>query len=91
MILRIKLLSIFLFSGMFFLLCSLQLPAITPEVLEAPQPVFNWLLDNWEAVALIVSETAALVSLKYSGIVKSVLAFLTACVKKKCFLNSTSK
>ncbi len=83
MVVRIRLISIILLSGLFFLLCSLNSVAQAPQIVEESQPVFNWLLENWEAVALIISESAALISLKYSGIIKSVLTFLTACIKKK--------
>jgi hypothetical protein len=83
MVIRIRLVPLTLLTIVFVLLCSLNSDAQTPQIVESAQPVLNWLVDNWAAVALIVSETAALISLKYSGIIKSVLAFLTTVIKKK--------
>ena len=48
-----------------------------------PHGVFSWLAENWQSLALIISEGASLVSAKYSGIIKSVITFITSCVKKK--------
>lgn len=83
MVIRIRLIQTILLTGLFFMLCSLNSDAQTPQFVESTKPVLDWLVDNWASVALIVSETAALVSLKYSGIIKSVLAFLTTVIKKK--------
>lgn len=87
MILRIRLFPLILLSGLFFLLCSLQAPGATVENFESSSGVFSWLIENWATVALIISEVSSLISSKYSGIIKAVLAFFTACVKKKCFLS----
>jgi hypothetical protein len=83
MVIRIRLVPLTLLTLVFVLLCSLNSDAQTPQFVESTKPVLDWLVDNWAAVALIVSETAALISLKYSGIIKSVLAFLTTVIKKK--------
>ena len=91
MIFRIRLLPLILFSGTFILLCSLQSAGTTPQNLDSTFSLFPWLAENWQTVALIISEVASLISVKYSGIFKSVLAFFTACIKKKCFLSSTLK
>lgn len=51
---------------------SLNLPAVT-----------DWLVSNWTSVALIVSEIAALISKKYSGIIKTVLVYIGTALQKK--------
>jgi len=83
MIIRVRLIPLTLLTLVFVLLCSLKSDAQTPQIVESANSVFDWLVENWPSVALIVSETAALISAKYSGIVKSVLALFTKVLKKK--------
>lgn len=45
--------------------------------------VMNWMQANWASVALIVSEIAALVSVKYTGIVKTILSIVGQLIQKK--------
>lgn len=51
---------------------SVNLPSLIP-----------WLEANWSSVALIVSEVAALISVKYTGIVKTVLSVIGQLIQKK--------
>ena len=83
MVVRIRLLQLILLTGLIFLLFSLPSSAQVIQTVEEKQPVYKWLIENWASVALIISETAALMSQKYSGIIKSILTFLTTCIKKK--------
>lgn len=45
--------------------------------------ILPWLEANWASVALIVSEVAALISVKYTGIVKTVLSVIGQLITKK--------
>ena len=45
--------------------------------------VLNWMQANWASVALIVSEVSALISVKYSGIVKTILSIVGQLIQKK--------
>lgn len=45
--------------------------------------VVSWLEAHWASVALIVSEVAALISVKYTGIVKTVLSVIGQLITKK--------
>lgn len=47
------------------------------------ESVLVWMQANWASVALIVSEIAALVSVKYTGIVKTILSIVGQLIQKK--------
>lgn len=47
------------------------------------ESVLNWMQTNWASVALIVSEIAALISVKYTGIVKTILSIVGQLIQKK--------
>lgn len=47
------------------------------------ESVLVWMQANWSSVALIVSEVAALISVKYSGIVKTILSIVGQLIQKK--------
>jgi hypothetical protein len=83
MVLRLSIWRILTLFLLFYLLCSFQDPALTPGNVAEKSGVFPWIVNNWQTLALIVSEVSALISVKYSGIIKSVLTFLGTCIKKK--------
>ena len=45
--------------------------------------VVDWMQANWTSIALIVSEIAALISVKYTGIVKTILSIVGQLIQKK--------
>ncbi len=47
------------------------------------ESVMTWMQTNWASVALIVSEVAALISVKYTGIVKTILSIVGQLIQKK--------
>jgi hypothetical protein len=69
------LLSIFGFS----VLCAQGSDVTIP----ADGVTLPWLQENWEVIALILSEVAAILSKKYSGIIQSLIVLLTRLIKKK--------
>lgn len=50
---------------------------------EEKKSVLEWVQANWAVIALIVSETAALLPTKISGIVQAVVTGISAIFKKK--------
>ena len=54
--------------------------------------IFDYLVTNWVSISLIISEVAALLSVKYSGILKSIISIGDLLFrKKKDSLNSSSR
>jgi len=47
------------------------------------QPIIAWIGENWVLVALVLSETAALLPTKYSGIIQGTIRFLGKLFEKK--------
>jgi hypothetical protein len=49
-----------------------------PDPVSQTRPVWDWIQTNWAVIALIASETAALLPTKINGIVQGVIRGLTA-------------
>jgi hypothetical protein len=71
----------------FAAICFLHVAAV-PSVevtLSSPESTspLTWLAGNWEKVALVISEVAALVSVKYSGFIKSAVSIFSSFFSSK--------
>lgn len=53
------------------------------EPVPGQSRILGWIVDNWFQIALIISEIAALLPGKYTGILKSLLNLIGEVLKKR--------
>lgn len=71
-----------LLSGLLLIfLCFLFFSFVPAEIVTGEISIIQFLADNWEVIALLVSEILALFSVKYSGILKGGVNLLGKWVK----------
>jgi hypothetical protein len=78
---------VFLLLACFSVVCAMHLFAL-PASTESfdpsvPTSVVDFLSQHWEKLALIISEVAALISIKYSGFIKGALQLIGDLLKTK--------
>jgi len=80
---KISILRLVAISIVIMLFCS---SVFSQDLLTQPVPgqsAADWLQANWEVLALVLSEAAAILSKKYSGIVQALIVLLGRLIKKK--------
>jgi hypothetical protein len=78
----VVLIVIILISLPFVGICEVNQAASTVEGFSLTK-IFDYLVTNWVSISLIISEIAALLSAKYSGILKTILSVLDLILRKK--------
>ena len=74
--------AIILISLPFVGICEPNQAAVSVEGFSLSK-IFDYLVNNWVSISLIISEVAALLSVKYSGILKTIISIGDLVFRKK--------